>query len=257
MDRCRFAGRNVPQSSRKIKMKEIFVKFIGRFLFVLILFTAQISAQEVNTKLPPSIQTSGEAVVNAKPDRAQIDVGVVTQATASQAAVSQNAQKLEATLSELRRLLGNNADIKTTSYTLNPNYRYPKEGGEPTVTGYTATNIVRVTLDDLTQVGKVIDAATQTGANRVQNLRFTLKDERTVQAQALRDAAMKARSKAEALASALGLKIVRVLSVIENSPTAVPVDNVAFARTEAASTPVEPGTIEVRANVMLTVEINQ
>ena len=239
-------------------MKEKVIDVVKGLLFILILFAAQASAQDINTKLPPSIQTSGEAVINVKPDRAQIDIGVVTQSDTSQAAVAQNAQKLETTLSKLRQLLGSNADIKTISYTLNPNYRYPKEGGEPTITGYTATNVVRVTLDDLTQVGKVIDAATQTGANRVQNLQFTLKDERIVQvqAQALRDAAIKARSKAEALASALGLKIVRVLSVVENSPVSVPVRDVAYARTEAASTPIEAGTIEIRATVVFTVEIN-
>lgn len=226
-------------------------------LFLLTLFTIQLTAQERTEKLPPSIQTSGEAVVTAKPDRAQIDVGVVTQADNSQTAVTQNAEKLEATLSRLRGLLGANADIKTISYSVSPNYRYPREGGEPSITGYTATNIVRVTLDDLTQVGKVIDTATAAGANRVQNLQFTLKDERQVQAQALREAAMKARSKAETLAAALNLKVVRILSVVESSPTVIPVRDVAFARTEAASTPIEPGTIEVRATVTFTVEIGQ
>ncbi len=224
-------------------------------LILLMLFAAQVAAQDTG-KLPPSIQTSGEAVVTATPDRAQIDVGVVTQADTSQAAVTQNAQKLEATLERLRQLLGANTDIKTVSYTLNPNYRYPKEGGEPTITGYTATNIVRVTLDDLTQVGKAIDAATQAGANRIQSLQFTLKDERTVQTQALREAALNARRKAEALVSALDLRIVRVLSVVESSPVVIPVRDVAFARAEAASTPIEPGTIEVRATVAFTVEIS-
>jgi uncharacterized protein YggE len=225
-------------------------------LLILVLFAAQITAQERTEKLPPSIQTSGEAVVTAKPDRAQIDVGVVTQADTSQTAVAQNAEKLEATLSRLRSLLGANADIKTISYSVSPNYRYPREGGEPTITGYTATNIVRVTLDDLTRVGNVIDTATQAGANRIQNLQFTLKDEQNVQAQALREAAVKARRKAETLASALNLKVVRVLSVVESSPTVIPVRDVSYARTEAASTPIEPGTIEVRATVTFTVEIS-
>ena len=226
------------------------------FLLILILFVVQIAAQERTEKLPPSIQTSGEAVVTAKPDQAQIDVGVVTQAETSQTAVAQNAQKLEETLKRLRGLLGNNADIKTISYTVSPNYRYPKEGGEPTITGYTATNIVRVTLDDLTQVGKVIDTATQGGANRIQNLQFMLKDEQTVQAQALSKAAISAKQKAESLASSLGLNIIRVLSVIESSPVSIPMRNAAFSEREA-STPIEPGMIEVRANVTYIVEVNR
>ena len=179
-----------------------------------ILFFVTCTAGQDIDKLPPSIRTSGEAIVTASPDRALIDIGVTTQANTSQAAAAENAKKLETTLARLRQLLGANADIKTTSYTLSPNYRYPREGGEPSITGYTATNIVRVTIDDLDQVGKAIDAATQAGANRIQTLRFTLKDERSVQAQALREAAANARRKADALAAALSLTIVRVLSVV-------------------------------------------
>lgn len=227
-------------------------------LITSVLFAAQAAAQDTANRLPPSIRTTGEAVVMATPDRAEISVGVVTQADTSQAAVEQNAKKLEATLARLRQLLGAAADIKTISYTLSPNYRYPKEGGEPSITGYTATNIVRVTIDDLTQVGKAIDAATQAGANRIQSLRFTLKDDRPIQAQALREAALNARRKADALASALRVQIVRILSVAESGVTAIPYREVAFARAaDAAQTPIEPGTIEIRADVALTVEIRQ
>ena len=231
------------------------IRFLRGLLLILFLGTTQIIAQERSEKLPPFIETTGEAKVSAQPNQAQIDIGVVTQANTSQAAAEQNARKLEATLSSLRRLLGTSAEIKTISYMLQPNYRYPKEGGEPQITGYTATNIVRVTLNDLTRVGTVIDTATQAGANRVQNLQFMLRDEGVVQAEALRDAAAKARNKADALALALRLRIVRVLSVIETSPVVVPVRDVAFARAEAAATPIEPGMIEVRATVTLRVEI--
>jgi uncharacterized protein len=214
-----------------------------------------VRGQDASEKLPPSIRTTGEAVVTAPPDRARLDVGVTTQAADSKSAVAQNAQKLEATLSRLRTLLGAGADIKTVSYSLQPNYRYPQGGGEPTITGYTATNIVRVTLDDLTKVGSAIDAATQAGANRIHQLQFTVKDERPLEAQALREAAIRARQKAEALATALGVRITRVLHVSESSPVVVPVRDVAFARAEVASTPIEPGTIEVRASVTVSVEI--
>lgn len=231
------------------------MKITKILLIILVLFAAQAAAQEATEKLPPHVRTTGEAVVTVKPDRAQIDIGVVTQSESSQAAAVANAKQLEATLSRLRQLLGANADIKTISYTINPNYRYPKEGGEPTITGYTATNVVRVTLDDLTKVGQVIDTATAAGANRIQNLQFTLKNDLVVQAQALQQAAARARAKAEAMAGALNLNMVRVLSVVESSPAVVPMYDVAMARAETARTPIEPGTIEVRATVTLTVEV--
>jgi uncharacterized protein YggE len=222
---------------------------------VLGLWVADAAGQQPEEKLSPSIQARGEAVLTAQPDQARINVGVVTQAATSSSAVADNAKTLEATLARLRALLGAGADIKTVSYTVTPNYRYPREGGEPTITGYTATNVVRITLNDLTKVGPVIDTAAQTGANRIQSLQFTLKDEESVQTDALRAAAQSARRKIDALAAALGVRPGRVLSALESGPVVVPVRDVAFARSEAATTPIEPGTIEVRASVTLTMEI--
>ena len=232
------------------------MKSMGKVFILFLFLVLPTAAQDAANKPPPSIQTSGEAVVTAKPDRAQIDIGVVTQADNSQNAASKNATQLGAVLAQLKQLLGTGADVKTISYSLSPNYRYPTGGGEPTIIGYTATNVVRVTLDDLTQVGKVIDTATGSGANRIQSLQFTLKNRETVEAQALTEAARNARKKADTLAAALGVNILRILSVSESSPVIVPVRSVAYARAEATSTPIESGTIEVQATVSLVVEIS-
>ena len=67
----------------------------------------------------PSIRVTGEGAVTTKPDQAQIDIGVVTEAGNAQAAATQNAEKLDAVLSELRKALGPGADIKITSYSFN------------------------------------------------------------------------------------------------------------------------------------------
>jgi uncharacterized protein YggE len=219
--------------------------------------TAMPAAAQETEKLPPHIRTSGDAVVTVQPDRALIDIGVVTQSDTSKAAVTGNAEKAQRTITALRQLLGSSADIKTISYTLAPVYRYPKEGGEPTITGYIASNIVRVTLDDLTKVGNVIDTGSQAGANQIQNLRFTMKDDSAVQAEALRNAALKARAKAQALASAMNVRILRVRTLEESSSPVYPVRDIAFMKAEAASTPIEAGTIEIRASVVLTVDIAQ
>jgi uncharacterized protein YggE len=219
-------------------------------------------AQESGDKSDqPTIRVGGEATINAKPDQAEVSLGVVSQGTTAQAAAAQNAQKLDAVLAQLRKMLGSGADIKTLGYNLTPNYRYPKEGGQPSISGYTASNMVEIKTGDLPQVGKLIDAATQSGANTVQSLRFTLKDQQPVLSQALRQAAVKARAKADALASALSVKIVRVLHVDEGGQPMRPVYAYAMAEragdSAAPPTPVEPGTIEVQASVTLTVEIAQ
>jgi len=216
-------------------------------------------AVPVWAQAPPlsSIRVSGEAKVTAKPDRVQIDVGVATHAATSQDAAAQNARAVEAVIGAVRKAAGPGAMLKTVSYTLNPNYQYHSKGGEPTLEGYNAANVVQVTLDELVKIGPAIDAATQAGANQVQGIQFTLRDQDSVRAQALREAALRARADAEVLAAALGLKVVRVLTVEENSPHVVPVRM--FKReamaASAAATPVEAGTLDVTAEVTLSVEV--
>jgi len=157
-------------------------------------------------------------------------------------------------LAALRGVLGPNAEIETISYTLSPDYQYPPQGGQPRITGYTATNVVRVTQDELSRLGPVIDAATRAGANQIQRIRFMLKDEAAAKASALRLAALDARAKAGSLARALGLQIVRIHSVEETGPMPRPMYELAMARAEAPATPIIPGTIETTAMVTLTAD---
>lgn len=210
---------------------------------------------------PPSIQVSAEAVVTVKPDQALIEVGVVMQAATAQAATSDNAQRVDATIAAIRKVLAGSGEIKTVGYSVRPVYRYPKEGGTPTISGYTASNTVQVTTNDLASVGRVIDVATASGANTIQQLQFTLKDDQGVQLRALSEAAAKAKAKAQAVASALGLKVVRVLRAEEQGGAVRPQNERLYMMAGAASTqaptPVEPGTVEVRASVTLTVEVGQ
>ena len=194
-----------------------------------------------------------------EPDQAQIDIGVVTQARNAPDAAKENAEKLARVMSAVKKLLGKGDEVKTASYSLNPNYRYP-QGGKPEIVGYTATNVLHIRTGGLENVGKLIDVAMQSGANTIQRLLFTLKDEQSAQIQALRLASTKARTKAEEMANTLGLKIVKILAVTEGEravrPFMVPQQRTTQMDAAAAvPTPVEAGTIEVRSTVSLTAEV--
>jgi uncharacterized protein YggE len=148
--------------------------------------------------------------------------------------------------------------VKTSGYSLAPNYRYP-QGGKPEIVGYTASNTLRIKTSNLNLVGRLIDSAMQAGANNVQRLVFTLKDELSAQLEALKTASAKAKAKAEATAASLGLKIVRIVAVNEGERVVQPVFRQMAARAEAASapTPIEPGTVEIRSTVSITVEVTE
>jgi hypothetical protein len=235
-------------------------KLLAIFGTVLLLGGSGAHAQQSNERpRPPSITVSGEATISAEPDQAQIDIGVVTQARTAPEASKENAERLSRVLAEVKKLIGKSDEVKTSGYSLAPNYRYP-QGGKPEIVGYTASNTLRIKTTNLNLAGRLIDSAMQAGANNVNRLVFTLKDELAAQLEALKTASAKAKAKAEAVASSLGLKIVRIAAVTEGERTVQPIYRQAMAaRAEAAPapTPVEPGTVEVRSTVSMTVEVSE
>ncbi len=204
-----------------------------------------------------SIRVSGEAQVTAKPDRVLIDIGVTTHDENSGSAAAQNARQTDAVLAAIRKAAGGAAVLKTVNYSLAPSYRY-QNGHEPLLTGYTANNLVQVTLDDLGKISAVIDGAAQAGANNVRNITFTLRDQDAAHADALRKAVAKARADADVIAQALNLKVVRVLTVEESGSRFVPMMRSMAAPAAGAevATPVESGTLDISSSVVLSVEVS-
>jgi uncharacterized protein YggE len=206
----------------------------------------------------PSVRAMGEATVAVKPDQAKLNIGVVTQASTAQAAAAQNATQTQATLDKLRMTLGTAGEIRTSGYSLQPNYQYPRDGGQPTITGYTASNTVEVTTNDLAGLGKLIDVVVAVGANRIQGVQFTVKNEAPAREQALAEAVREAKGNAQAMATAMGMQLGKVILLEQGSSQGIirPVVRQLNAAVANAPTPVEPGTVEVRATVTLTMEVH-
>jgi uncharacterized protein YggE len=140
-------------------------------------------------------------------------------------------------------------DIQTQGVALYPIY----DQGQA-ITGYNATNNVVVTVENVDQIGKVLDTAIQAGANQATNVQFGFKDETKLRNQALAAAAADARGKADALAGALGLQISGIESVAEgNVSYPMPLAPRALGVASAASVPapVEPGQLAVTAQVTI------
>jgi len=204
--------------------------------------------------------TAAETEVEVAPDLAVLDFGVVTQATTAAAAASQNSERMEAMLAAVRKALGPKARLSTGTYALRGNYTTPRDGSEPRIAGYTATNVMQLKTAELARLGEVIDIAVWAGANQVQRIAFTLSDPAAAHHLALRDAVLKARSEAEVIAAALGVRIGTFHSLVEQDVGQVRplMRNAMVGQAQSASvTPVEPGLIQVRARVVLTVLVER
>lgn len=202
------------------------------------------------------VRATGNAEIAVKPDQVEIQIGVVTEAKTAKAAAAANADQTSKVLEQLKKAVGPNGEIRTTTYTVHPRYRHDEGGRERQIVGFRATNMVLVELNQIEKASQLIDMATQTGANQVHGIQFTLRDEQAARAQALQQAAKKAMASAEAMATAIGEKLGRVRSVEEQGSSPIqPLRTMAMAESHTASTPVEPGSIDITATVTITVEL--
>src|SRR5215204_2438017 len=181
------------------------------------------------------VVVTGEATVEAQPDTAVVTVAVVTQNASASEAQAENAPKTDAVVRAVRATAGAGAEVKTSGYSLQPQYAY-KEGAPPTITSYIARNGVTVTTGELSRVGAVIDAASRAGANSVDGLSFTLRRDEQARQRALAEATRAAMAKARTVANTLGGSVVRVVEVQEAGAFRPPVPVYAAEFGRAAGT---------------------
>jgi uncharacterized protein YggE len=221
---------------------------------------APLAAQETEIRRDPRIlSVTGTGTVQRQPDRAVVLVAVESRAATAQAAAAANATKMEAVYAALRRAGVVPPNVQTISYELQPQYNQPdRSGGEyvPRIIGYVAINMVRVQVDDVQRAGTIIDAAIGSGANRIANLSFELKDTEAARLEALRMAVMKARAEAETVAAAAGQRLGKPQSISSSShwqPQPMYRRDMAEMAAVAAAppTPVEAGNLTIQATVSI------
>jgi uncharacterized protein len=224
-----------------------------RIALLLLLAASLAGAQTNNTN---TIQAAGNATRNVKPDMAQLNIGVVTQATTAQAAADQNATLADAMIKALQAVLGSSGTIETVYYSISPRYSNSTNGQPPTLVGYTVSNTVEVTTTNVTLVGKLIDAGNAAGANSVNGPTYGLQNPEPETQLALAAASKQALAHAAAIASGLGAKTGAVVSAQENS-TVTPILTSGAGTFQGASTPIQTGTVSVSAHVTVTVAMVQ
>jgi uncharacterized protein len=203
-----------------------------------------------------TIEVDGSGETRTSPDTADLDLAIDTHAKTAAQAANLNAALAAKVIDALKSKLGDKGKITTGGYSLNPDYsQRPSEN--PTIVGYNAQNSVTVHTGALDLVGALIDTAIAAGANRVNSLNFSVKDDTKARTEAIAMATRDARAKADALAAALDVKLGKVLkatTVSEARPIPMRAE-FATAMSANVATPVEPGEVTVPATVSLTFEI--
>jgi uncharacterized protein YggE len=200
-----------------------------------------------------TIQVAGVSSFEVAPDRAIFGIGVERDADSAEAARSQASRAFTSLVAAMRaagvpaeRITGDGVRIE------------PRYAGEnmDRVVGFRATATATITVDDVTRVGALIDAATRAGANRVDNVTFTVKDQGAVRRAALDTAVDNGTQEARALARAAGVGLGALQSMSTVESPAMPLYDVKAAASRAElggdGTEVPTGRITGEVRVVLT-----
>jgi len=119
---------------------------------------------------------------------------------------------------------------------------------------YRVSNMLRVTVRNLEQVGELLDAVVEVGANQMYGVTFTVSDDQEWESEAREKAMDDAKARAEELAGLAGVELGEVLSVSEVVggmlvPTAV---EMAVGRGGGG---IAPGELEFSTRIQVTFAI--
>lgn len=209
-----------------------------------------------------TISVTGTGEVQAEPDMAEIQVGVVTEAESAAIAVEENNEKMNRLTETLVQHDIAKEDIQTSNFQISPQRRHePRpqpQQREPEITGYLVTNQVHITIRELPKMGEILDAVVREGANQIYGIEFSLSDRTEAASQALRKAVANARSKAEALAAEADVELGRVMAIQEGGTEwPRPMMDRAMRAQVAESVPISPGRLTVRADVSVTYRLGK
>jgi hypothetical protein len=205
----------------------------------------------------PRLVVTGRGTIEAAPDHATVSIGVTARAATAAAAIDETSNAA-AKVAEAARAFGiEGRDIRTGHVSLQPIYRNIRDAsGNPQqqIERFQASNSVQVRLRDLARVGEFLRRGVGEGANQIGSLSFGLAERDRAARQAEAAAFADAKAQAASLASAAGIKLGRIEEIRTGQHGGGPVRPLRMEMRAAAApdVPVEPGSVELSAEVEVT-----
>ncbi len=221
------------------------------------LFNLPIPIAVTTTSRSSEMSVIGEGKVEVVPDIAYVDVGIsVSRAKTVEVAQTEINSKNKAVLDAMAKLGIDKKNIKTSNYSIYPAYDY--ESGTEVLNGYNGNVTISIKSSKIDQISDVIAQATAAGANQVQGTRFEVEDPAKYREQAREKAIANAKEQAQKLAKDLGIKLGKVVNVVEYSPSSTGVPMYAMEKLAVGfgggGPSVEPGTQTITTVVTLYYE---
>ncbi|MBL0626379.1 SIMPL domain-containing protein [Aeromonas jandaei] len=170
----------------------------------------------------PHLVVSGYAEQKVEPDMLTLNVSVTAQEKQGLKAKQLVDTKVAAFFGQLEGLGIKRSDVEAGNLVVSPEYQYA-ENKKPELLGYRAQRQLAVKLYQLDKLSQLMDTALKAGLESVSQIEYGLKSPQTVKEQARLGAVEDAKSKAESLAKAFGMKLGKVYSVEYRNASPIPV----------------------------------
>ena len=186
-------------------------------LFVVKVLDISYPLTVVNSTRSSELAVVGEGKLEVTPGTASVEAGITVDNRSTVAAVQQTINTVNNEIIKALRALGiEKADIKTSNYSVYPNYTY--DNNVNAINGYNGNATIEVKVRDVQMVSKVIEEVTAAGANQIQGVRFSI-DKPEAYREQVRDMAIKnAKDQAEKLAKDLGISLGKITNIVETTP---------------------------------------
>lgn len=198
-----------------------------------------------------SVTVVGKGEVKGVPDTLRADLGVETTGPDVSSAIDAANAQIAALTQAVVDAGVPRENIQTQQVTLTPDYSNPAPGGSSQISGYRATNSLRVDITDLTKASDVLKAAVDAGgdATRIRNVSFVIDDDSQLVTDARAQAFNDARDRAKQYAGLSGDELGKVLTIDETvTGQQVSVSTPQRSPLES-SVPLEPGQQTVSFSV--------
>lgn len=198
-----------------------------------------------------TIDVSESATITKPADRVLINIGVEITKNSATEAEAENTRITNSIYESLKSLGLSEDEYSTESYNVYPNRNWENSKIE----GYIVSHNIKVDTEKINLAGDILDKSIESEANQIYGLQFTLKDEteRLAREEAYKKASENARTKAEAIADGLRVKITKIVKITDSSINYYPfVTDVSYAEASSRKVEVVPGDVEVTASLSVS-----
>ncbi len=176
------------------------------FVCLAALFALTAGAAFAGPADPKTIEVNGYAEMQVKPDRATVDIGVITSDKITANALQANNVEMQRVVAAIKALGIPDEAMRTSKFSINgihPPVKGEYGGEDFSITlGYEVANKISVTVSDFGKIPAIIDAAVKAGANSSNSVSFDVKDRKAYDDKMLAAAVADARHDATVMASA-------------------------------------------------------